>query len=143
MRRRDFLKLSLYTSATLLGGCGSDGVNSHKTTSTTMLLNLSLRKNRKLPIPPLLDPMPDSNGVKNYNLTIQKSSHSFFEGVQTKTYGINGSYLGPTLLMRNGDSVKINYINRLDEVTTMHGHGMHVPAKMDGGPHQTIKPNSS
>jgi len=45
--------------------------------------------------------------------------------------------------MKNGDSVKISYTNRLDEVTTMHGHGMHVPAKMDGGPHQAIEPNGT
>jgi len=140
MERRDFLKLSLYASTLLVSGCGSGGISGSETRPTS---NPNPTKTRQLPIPPLLNPTPDSNGVKNYNLTIQKSSHTFFEGIQTKTYGINGSYLGPTLLMKNGDSVKINYINRLDEITTMHGHGMHVPAKMDGGPHQTIEPNSS
>ena len=35
-------------------------------------------------------------------------------------------------------NVSINYKNELNESTTMHGHGMHVPAKMDGGPHQKI-----
>lgn len=143
MERRDFLRFSLYASTLLVSGCGSSGMSSSETGSTTSLSNLNLIKNRKLPIPPLLNPTPDGNGVKNYDLTIQKSFHTFFEGVQTKTYGINGSYLGPTLLMKNGDSVKISYTNRLDEVTTMHGHGMHVPAKMDGGPHQTIEPNGS
>ncbi len=67
----------------------------------------------------------------------------FFDGYATQTYAINGSYLGPTLKLIDGDKVSINYTNRLGEATTMHGHGMHLPAKMDGGPHQRIEPNQS
>ncbi|RUM45387.1 MAG: copper oxidase [Hydrogenimonas sp.] len=136
MNRRSFLTLSLYTSALLLSGCG--------TSSRVSVTELKPIKNRQLPIPPLLDPTPDDQGVKHFNLTIQKSFHTFFDGVQTTTYGINeSSYLGPTLLMKNGDRVKINYTNHLDETITMHGHGMHVPAQMDGGPHQPILPNAT
>ena len=30
--------------------------------------------------------------------------------------------------------------NSLDEPTTVHWHGMHLPAEMDGGPHQMVEP---
>jgi len=33
--------------------------------------------------------------------------------------------------------------NALSEATTLHWHGMHVPAKADGGPHQVIAPGAT
>lgn len=33
--------------------------------------------------------------------------------------------------------------NRLDEATTVHWHGMHLPAAADGGPHQVVEPGAS
>ena len=51
---------------------------------------------------------------------------------------MNSNYLGETLYLRNKSDVSINYTNNIDEVVAIHGHGMHVPAKMDGGPHQKI-----
>ena len=32
--------------------------------------------------------------------------------------------------------------NSLDEPTTVHWHGMHLPAAMDGGPHQMVEPDA-
>ena len=34
----------------------------------------------------------------------------------------------------------VNVHNELPEPTTVHWHGMHLPAAMDGGPHQPIPP---
>jgi len=87
----------------------------------------------RLPIPALA-PYSMINGVKTFNMNIQQSTTQFFSGVNTKTYGINSSVLGQTIRIHDGDRVKINYKNNLSEATTMHGHGMHVPAVMDGGP---------
>jgi len=96
----------------------------------------------ELAIPPLLDPA-SLNGVKHFPLNIQKSTKAFFEGIETHTYGINADYLGPTLLLRRGEEVSLDYTNHLSESTTMHGHGMHLPAAMDGGPHQIIRPGKT
>jgi FtsP/CotA-like multicopper oxidase with cupredoxin domain len=93
----------------------------------------------ELYIPPLID-AETVNGTKTFTLNIQEGRHTFFPGTSTRTYGINGNYLGPTLYMRKGEKVSITYTNSLRESTTMHGHGMHVPAAMDGGPHQVIHP---
>ena len=92
----------------------------------------------KLAIPSILEPTV-IDGVNHYDLKIQKGVHSFFKDVETKTFGVNGGYLGPTLILKNGEKVSLDYTNLLGEPTTMHGHGMHVPAKMDGTPHQKIK----
>ena len=57
----------------------------------------------------------------------------------SRTMGFNGSYLGPTIRASKGDFQKINIKNNIGEDTTVHWHGLHVPAEYDGGPHQIIK----
>ncbi len=104
--------------------------------------NFQPAKNAKLAIPPLMEGTL-KDGVYHYDLTIQKAKHMFFEGALTNTYAMNATYLAPTLHLKNGTKVSINYTNKLDEVTTMHGHGMHLPASMDGSPWQPIAPNDT
>ena len=142
MNRRDFFKLSAITASWLLTGCGGGGtrgMNSNMGLSfSTFDFTPYLNTLTPLAIPPLLTPTVDAAGVKNYDLTIQKATHTFFAGYDTATYAVNGTYLAPTLKLTNGDSVSINFTNNLDEPTTMHEHGMHLPANMDGTAHQPI-----
>ena len=86
-------------------------------------------------IPPL-DTGVVGNGARTYNLQLQNDSTEFFPEIFTATSGYNGSFLGPTLLMTKGDSVVMNVTNTMPFATTTHWHGMHLPAVMDGGPHQ-------
>lgn len=144
MKRREFISISAASSVWALSGCGSSGSD---TSSDTGDSNpppsgaTGLITGATLTIPPLLNPAL-INGVKQFDLSIQENTHKFYEEFDTNTFAINGSYLGPTLLLRNGEMVSINFQNNLSEITTMHGHGMHLPANMDGGPHQLIEPNS-
>lgn len=92
-----------------------------------------------LNIPPLLEPTVDAEGTKHFTLTMQEGTTQFFPGKETKTWGINGSYLGPTIRVKSGDRVSFHVENQLNEETTLHWHGMHLPAVMDGGPHQMIE----
>lgn len=74
-----------------------------------------------------------------FNLTLAKATKQFKTGAITNTYGYNGnSFWGPTLIMNKGDQVQMNVINNIGESTTVHWHGFHIPAIMDGGPHQII-----
>ncbi|MFV1962145.1 MAG: multicopper oxidase family protein [Acidimicrobiia bacterium] len=70
---------------------------------------------------------------------MQKSSMVYVPGKTTATFAYNGDILGPTLLTQKGDEVVINVTNQLGEPTTTHWHGIHLPAAMDGGPHQRIE----
>ncbi|HEX5741642.1 MAG TPA: multicopper oxidase domain-containing protein, partial [Pilimelia sp.] len=63
-------------------------------------------------------------------------------GRTARTWGFNGAYLGPTLRARRGETVLVNVTNRVAEPTTVHWHGMRLPAAMDGGPHQQIPPGA-
>ncbi|MFT8720209.1 copper resistance system multicopper oxidase [Acetobacter sp.] len=55
-------------------------------------------------------------------------------GRHTKAVGINGSTPAPTLRWREGDTVALTVTNRLDEKTSIHWHGIRLPANMDGVP---------
>lgn len=41
---------------------------------------------------------------------------------------------GPLLRLREGEELTINVTNRVDEATSVHRHGLLVPADMDGVP---------
>ena len=82
------------------------------------------------------------SGVKHYDLTMQQGMSEFFSDVGTPTLGLNGSYLGPTLKLNNNDRVSLHVRNSITETATLHWHGLHVPAKADGGPAQVIAPNT-
>ena len=87
--------------------------------------------------------IPDTLSGTNFNLTIKDTFAQIVNsGQQTITGGINGKVWGPTLFFKKGDVVHMNVQNKLNDSTTIHWHGMHLPAVMDGGPHQVIPPNT-
>lgn len=86
--------------------------------------------------------IPDTLSGTTFNLTIKDSFTQLRPGNQTITGGINGNIWGPTLFINKGDEVHMNVTNKLNDSTTIHWHGMHLPAVMDGGPHQIIPPGT-
>ncbi len=90
---------------------------------------------------PLLIP-PALSGT-DINLTLQYGTHEFFDGIATNTMGANGDILGPTLILNQGDFVNFSVENQIDDITTIHWHGMHVSPENDGGPHTTIAPGET
>lgn len=87
---------------------------------------------------PALDKGRVEGDVTIYDLEMQNGSTEFVKGIKTSTRGVNGALLGPTLRMRDGEKIRINVKNSIGETTTLHWHGIHLPAKYDGGPHQPI-----
>lgn len=139
MKRRTFLKLTASAAIMQLAGCGGGGMgmgNSMGGMSSNRTLGNASQPPSPLAIPSLL------SGT-TFNLSLQAGSMAFLAGKTTPTYGINGNYLGPALKVRNGDLVTLNVTNNLAEASTLHWHGMHLPAHMDGGPHQLIQPGTT
>ena len=87
--------------------------------------------------------IPTTITSTNINLTLQEGTTSFYQGLTTNTMGANGSLLGPTVIMNQGDNVNITVDNQLAEPTTLHWHGLHVKPEDDGGPHSVIYPNET
>jgi FtsP/CotA-like multicopper oxidase with cupredoxin domain len=96
----------------------------------------------ELRIPPLLEPR-EEDGRKVFELTLDQGRAELVPGKPAETWGANGAYLGPTLRADRSDRVEMRVSNALPESTTIHWHGMHLPAAADGGPHQTIEPGAT
>lgn len=87
--------------------------------------------------------IPDTLTGTTFNLTVKDTFRQFFPGQQTITEAVNGNWWGPTLIFNKGQNVQLNVINNLTDTTTMHWHGVHLPATADGGPHQPVPPGTT
>jgi FtsP/CotA-like multicopper oxidase with cupredoxin domain len=98
----------------------------------------------ELRIPPLAESRVDDDGRKVFDLELEQGVSELLPGKKTETWGANGSQLAPTLRASRGDKVMPQVSNGLGgDTTTIHWHGMHLPAAADGGPHQTIAPGET
>ena len=92
MKRRQLIKTAAFSSIYLSGGCFGE----NKTDTSTLLIDTSNTDSTATPnllfIPPLLDPSPDQNGVKQFDLTIQ---HSIQKTPPTLGYFVWGLRLPP------------------------------------------------
>lgn len=71
--------------------------------------------------------------AKEYSLTIAREPVSI-SGTPLSKITVNGSIPGPTLEFTEGEEATIHVTNHMDETTSVHWHGMLVPAEMDGVP---------
>ncbi|HEU4512850.1 MAG TPA: multicopper oxidase family protein [Nocardioidaceae bacterium] len=53
-------------------------------------------------------------------------------GRQARSMGYNGGVPGPTLRLRPGDTLSLDLVNRLSDVTNLHVHGLHVSPEGNG-----------
>lgn len=128
--RRDTLK-------SLGLGLGTLGVG-----LTSLLRAQSAQWETPLTIPPQ-DSGELSNAVRQFNLQLQAGTSQLIPEGVAETYGINGTYLGPTLRFNRYERVGFEIVNNLPEETSLHWHGFHLPPTEDGGPHQPIAPGES
>ncbi len=121
---------------TVLAGCGGPG--ERKAMDTTGKVEFS----NPLHIPPLA-PSRNDGGRLTFDLATQAGESNIVPAGPSSTWGVNGALLGPTVRVRRGDKIRINIHNQLAEATTLHWHGMRLPAKADGGPHQMVEPGAT
>ena len=127
--------LLLAAAIAVLTACGGAAINR---------VPLNAPAAAPLPIPALLEPTFDAQGIAQYDLKLGKARHDYRQTTLTDTYAYNDMpVLGPTLRLTTGDSVSISVTNNLDETTTTHWHGADLPAEADGGPHSKIQPGAT
>ncbi|TKG73040.1 multicopper oxidase family protein [Prauserella endophytica] len=135
--RRSFLRLAgiglASGTALTLGGCGIFDSREPINTSGRVDFRNPLR------IPPLAEGTV-RDGTRVFDLVTQTGRTRIVDAGVADTWGVNGALLGPTLRARRGERVAVNLRNDLPETTTLHWHGMHLPAVADGGPHQAVEP---
>ena len=98
---------------------------------------------RPLAVPPLAPSHVDAQGRRVFDLTAQAGTAELIPGRRVEAWGYNGAYLGPTLRASRGEEVMVRVTNGLDEATSVHWHGMHLPPEADGGPHQPVGPGAT
>ena len=76
-----------------------------------------------------LNPHPD---IVEINLVAKERMVHLGNGVATKMWTYNGSFPGPVIEGKVGDTLIVHFVNKLPEETTVHWHGLEVPAAMDG-----------
>jgi bilirubin oxidase len=98
---------------------------------------------RPLVDPPLLRNVSLQPGTVEVMLTASPTRLALAPGKVTEAYAFNGSVPGPTLEVYEGDRVIVHFRNALPEATTIHWHGLHIPAVMDGSPLHPVPPGAS
>ena len=94
--------------------------------------------------PPTLRNLSTVPGVVEVELTAAPARLRLLPGgPAVNVYAYNGTIPGPTLDVHEGDSVVIHFHNRLPDTTSVHCHGLHFPAAMDGSPLEPIPPGQA
>ena len=86
----------------------------------------------------------DADGTRVFTLDAQAGTTEFEPGVRERHVGLQRLLPRPDPRRRSAASACASTCdNSLDEPTTVHWHGMHLPAEMDGGPHQMVEPDAT
>lgn len=94
----------------------------------------------------VLQPEVTASGIKVFELTVAPVQWETEPGTVKEAWAYNGMVPGPTIEADLGDRIRIVLHNELPEPTTIHFHGMTVPAAMDGVPvisQDTVLPGES
>ena len=75
----------------------------------------------------------DGESQNRYDLSIARLALDI-DGVQGSAIGVNGTVPGPLVRLREGEQVHLNVTNLLDSDSSIHWHGLILPADMDGVP---------
>lgn len=126
--RREFIRTSGVAAAL---GLGVPGLVRARSTVQGVRLDAA---GSPLRIPPLFT---------GETLVAEVTEQEIWPGEMSEVWTLGGSWPAPTIRVRRGDTFSVQLINRLDEPTIVHWHGLIVPHVMDGHPTSVIAPNAT
>ncbi|MCW9706219.1 multicopper oxidase family protein [Fodinibius salsisoli] len=133
MKRKDFLRLAsigtgIATLSPSLLACRSDG-------NTDLVLpdNAFSR--------PLA--FPEKIRATDFELAAETARRKLAGDAASDVYTLNGSLPSPTIRVKRGESLAIDYQNRIDQESIIHWHGLIVPPDMDGHPKDAVQPSQT
>lgn len=71
-------------------------------------------------------------------ITAEPYEAELIPGKKTVVWAYNRSIPGPLIEAFEGDTVEIRFVNKLTQASTVHWHGMPVPADQDGNPQDAV-----
>src|SRR5436190_13518202 len=72
------------------------------------------------------------SGLVNVDLEAREVDWEFAPGRSITGFGFNGEIPGPRIEANRGDTIAVHLRNSLPQATTVHWHGIRLPAEMDG-----------
>ncbi len=117
--RSCFVALAL--TVPLLSGCSGDDAGEGRTPAPPALPSLA-----SLP-----DEDPDP-GVLEVSMRAMPASKQYSGAKPSEVWAYEGTVPGPLLEAKAGDQLVVHFQNELPEATTVHWHGVRLPAAMDG-----------
>ncbi len=106
-------------------------VTQHQSTNFRAAAN---RTADTLSVPPLFVNQSSLPHTVEVTITAAPTRLSLVPGSTTEVYAYNGRIPGPTLDVHEGDKLIVHFRNELPEPSTIHWHGIHLPASQDGSP---------
>lgn len=74
----------------------------------------------------------ETGNVREFELVAREADWEISPGVVVRAVSYNGQVPGPTIRVTEGDTLRVTLRNELDQSTSIHWHGLHVPNDMDG-----------
>src|SRR3954453_4197880 len=72
--------------------------------------------------------------TREFTIPAAEAELPLIKGEKLRVWAYNGQVPGPTLRVRLGDTLRVQFNNRLPQPSTIHWHGVRVPNGMDGVP---------
>lgn len=76
----------------------------------------------------------------DYTLIAEENSIEILPGTSTPAFTFNGGFPAPVIRARQGVPLRVRFINRLSQPSTIHWHGIRIDNAMDGVPYLTQPP---
>ncbi|MGE8498348.1 MAG: multicopper oxidase family protein [Pseudomonas sp.] len=83
---------------------------------------------------------PENVATHDYELIAAPLDMELVPGHVTPAWAYGGQAPGVELRCRQGDRLRVRFINKLDVQTTIHWHGIRLPLEMDGVPYVSQAP---
>jgi FtsP/CotA-like multicopper oxidase with cupredoxin domain len=133
MKRKEFLRLAsigtgIATLSPALLACSPEGKNSIIFPEDAFSRPLAF---------------PEEIRATDFELAAETARRTLAGDTASDVYTLNGSLPSPTIRVKRGESLAIDYQNRIDQESIIHWHGLIVPPEMDGHPKDAVQPGQT
>jgi spore coat protein A, manganese oxidase len=101
------------------------------------------RFEQPLKVPPVLDPTVRTETHDEYDIVQREADQEILPRHNTKIWGYQGCFPGPTIRVRRNRAAVVRHTNRLPTHTVVHLHGGVTPAESDGFAMDMVTPGES
>lgn len=87
-------------------------------------------------------PVTPDDACDYYEIIIKPGVQEIIPGMLTNIWGYDGAFPGPTFMAERERPIVVRFVNRVDDIVSVHYHGGHTPPDSDGVPMMSYAANS-